>query len=256
MPPGGRSKEQVGGGVTTLGKAHARLRRFDGRRVRNGAFFGADNADFGADLRSLPASSLRPLPGFDIATEAGHRTTNTARRITFDLAGIAAAAKYLDRLPAEGESFHGITRGKFNGWHLVEAVLKLAAPAVIHELYLTTFGITVSHGQQLMQLIDAGQVGRVTILANSYGIGTRKGRPSFQFLCRELAARPGGHRVAAVRSHAKVILFGLSDGRRITSEGSANLTAYRNIEQIVLTGSRDVYEFHAGWINSLLRQHQ
>lgn len=39
-----------------------------------------------------------------------------------------------------------------------------------------------------------------------------------------------GHRCVAVRSHAKILLFEMSDGRSFAWESSANLRSCKNVE--------------------------
>jgi len=65
----------------------------------------------------------------------------------------------------------------------------------------------------------------------------------------ELEARGG--RLIAVRNHTKLYLFRLADGRHFAAESSSNLRSRGAIEQWTLTHSRELYDFHKGWIEDL-----
>ena len=61
--------------------------------------------------------------------------------------------------------------------------------------------------------------------------------------------------VAALRVHAKVLLFSLTDGRRLTWEGSANLQRVSNVETGILTNDPELFTFHSSWVKRLFDQH-
>jgi hypothetical protein len=69
-------------------------------------------------------------------------------------------------------------------------------------------------------------------------------------LHQELTRR--GHRCAAIRSHAKIMLFELTDGRCLTWESSANLRSCRNVEQAVFTNDKDLLRFHRNWMSEAM----
>ena len=67
------------------------------------------------------------------------------------------------------------------------------------------------------------------------------------YLSQELGV-PNGE---ALENHAKIIL--LNNGKDyITMEGSANFTANPRIEQNTVCNSRQLYEFHKGWMDEIL----
>lgn len=158
------------------------------------------------------------------------------------------ALKEIEELPGEEETLHIIARGNFPLWSLVPAVLKLAAPARVDRLCIATLGFSASNVQDLMKLFDAGQIGAVSIVASVYF--ERQNAAEYRQMSEGLGRR--GQRIAAVRSHAKIITLALSDGRRIAVESSANLRSCRNIEQITITSSRALHDFHAAWIEQVI----
>jgi hypothetical protein len=63
-------------------------------------------------------------------------------------------------------------------------------------------------------------------------------------------------RLAAARSHAKVICFESTRGGKMVVEGSANLRTNSNIEQITLIADPDLHDWHAAWIDGLVAKHE
>jgi hypothetical protein len=63
-----------------------------------------------------------------------------------------------------------------------------------------------------------------------------------------------GHRIAAVRSHAKLFLFELTDQLHIVIESSANLRSCRNVEACLISNDRALLLFHCSWMLKLLEQ--
>ncbi len=161
---------------------------------------------------------------------------------------VANAAKQLERLPESGESLHCIMRGNFNGWDLVPAVLQLAQPATIRTLHIATLGFNERNAHELVELLDAGQIGRVWFICSCYFRSTTP--DVWDFVYAELKSR--GSRAVAIRSHAKILGFELSDGRALTVESSANLRSCHNIEQFTMTNAPELLRFHQSWMDEVI----
>lgn len=210
-----------------------------------------------AGLRTFDASTLKSIfeppaaaEAVDAAAEldADHTLRRVSRkRQMLHMLHVANAAKQLGALPGPEESVHCVMRGNYHGWDLVPAVIRLAAPATIAELYVATLGFNGTNAAELLELVDAGTIAAVTFLCSCYFQGSSA--PEFERLSAGLARR--GHRCMAARSHAKILLCRLTDGRAIVVESSANLRSCRNVEQFCMTQSVELYEFHRGWINEI-----
>jgi len=207
--------------------------------------------------------TLDPSPMFPTATDDTRRAdigldddlkriTKNERRKMLHMLHVSNAAKHLERLPEAGETFHCIMRGNYNGWDLVPAVLQLAAPARIAELHVATLGFNAQNADELIQLIDAGSIGRCTFICSVYYKSMKDGAPVYDGLAQALTER--GHQIAAIRCHAKILLFELTDGRCLAVESSANLRSCRNIEQFTMTHDGDLLAFHRGWMTDLLNR--
>ncbi|MDD2328602.1 MAG: hypothetical protein PHZ13_09865, partial [bacterium] len=58
-------------------------------------------------------------------------------------------------------------------------------------------------------------------------------------------------KVISCNNHAKVVLI-RTDDKYYVIEGSANWTGNPRIEQNVLVQSRDLFEFHKGWMEEYI----
>ena len=212
-------------------------------------------------------AGLRPLPGFESAAprkakkEAvvdmgveipeGLAMRRTAqRRTTLDLTRVSNASKHIGQLPTWGETIHAVMKGNYNAWDLIPAILALAAPAVCAELYVATLGFNERNANELLAMIDAGTVKRVVFVCSCYFQATTAG--VFKHMADGLAAR--GQKIKAIRNHAKLQLLRLTSGDDIVVESSANLRSCRNIEVFSMTNDSTLYDFHKGWIDSVMEE--
>jgi hypothetical protein len=216
-------------------------------------------APWADSLATIDTSGLRPV--FDEL--AGERqaaaielddnrklTRRPTRRRTIDGLGIPNAIRALDGLPAAGETWHIVVRGNFAMFDLVGAVLALAAPATIARLDIVTLGFSRVNLEELLAMLDAGTIGRLTFLYSVYFRSNEK--ESCHRLEHELTSR--GQKVLALRTHAKLMLFELTDGRCFVNETSANLRSCRNVEQLTFSHDRALLEFHRAWMERLLEK--
>lgn len=175
-------------------------------------------------------------------------TRRVRKRQFLDKRMEANAAKSLASLPKRGESYHIIMAGCFDMWHFVPAVLRLAAPATIAWLGLATLGFNRQGIENLFKLMDAKQVAAVDFLCSCYFKSVDQ--DVFSDLYTGLADR--GQHCAAVRTHCKLLLFELSDGRSLVIESSANLRSSRCLEQMSLTHDAALLDFHRTWMREVI----
>src|SRR5262245_61962979 len=219
----------------------------------------ADAAPWDATLKSLNLTDMQML--YDASPEAA-RARNVAiglptdlkheRRAakgrTLNLLHVANAAKHLERLPVPGEAFHVITKGNYSQWDLVPAVLQLAGEKIV-ELNMATLGFSRSNIEALAGLLDSGAIGSCSFICSAFFRSVD--RDAFDFMHAALSSR--GQRVASIRSHAKIPLFQLADGRNIVVESSANLRSCHNVEQFCMIHDRELLAFHKQWMDTLLK---
>lgn len=208
------------------------------------------------DLPKLPATGLTPL-----MPEAGGGRKSVAkldagatlrrrvdRRRMVRLMEAKSAAQAIGTLPETNESLHAVMAGTYDGFAILPAVLGLAAPATITRLTIATLGFNRANADDLFGLLDCGKVSACTLMASNY----------FRSVDTELwgyieaGLRTRDQRCAILRSHAKLLLFEMSDGRAFVWESSANLRSCRNAETFVLSQSRELLDFHCRWIEELI----
>ncbi|MCY2987174.1 MAG: hypothetical protein NTY19_04800 [Planctomycetota bacterium] len=204
-------------------------------------------------VRSARPLTIRDAPRDPAADRSALRFESRERRREFiDARGVANAAKVLDHLPEPGCSIHGVIRGNYNYFDTIPAVLRLAAPATLDYLAITTLGFSARVAKRLLILIDSGQVRTVDFLVADF----------FLKVDSEICAafrenlRSRGSRLAAAESHAKVLLMQTTDGRHYVSESSANIRSCRALEQFALTNDRELFDFHRQWIQEAMANGQ
>jgi len=138
--------------------------------------------------------------------------------------------------------------GNYTGWSLVPAVLQLVAGDHLLELKIATLGFNRRIARDLLKLIDAGRIENGSLICSSFY--RSHDQDVYAWIAAELSAR--GFDVACTRCHAKVLLMHTSADHWLVVEGSANLRSCNNIEQFALFNDREVYQFHAGWMQEVL----
>lgn len=183
-----------------------------------------------------------------LADDKSHFRTPIIRTVE-DLRARPEAVRHLERLPVAGESMHAVISGTYALWDLVPAILERTGQDIEH-LHLVTLGFNTSNAAEILTLLDAGKIKRVSLLVSHYYKATSP--QLYDALVPKLIER--GQRVLAMRTHCKLILAAMAGGTRYVVESSANLRSSGNIEQFVLTNDEPLYEFHRGWIDGELFQ--
>jgi hypothetical protein len=165
------------------------------------------------------------------------------RRLFVDYRSHPDAYKHIDPLPAEGESLHGIISGKYCLYELVPAIIERTGQA-IEELTVSTLSFSKQNAADLLALLDDGHITKIGFLI-SYSMKAQN-RHLYDLLIPPLMER--GHKVRAIRTHAKLILARMNDGTCYTCESSANFRSSQNCEQFVLTRDPALYRFHYEWM--------
>ena len=173
-----------------------------------------------------------------------HGITRTHR----DARQVQTAATALDHIPAAHEAAHLVIAGRFALADFIPAALVLASPATVAGLHIATLGFSRANILDLAAMLDAGQIGKASLLCSHYFRGTS--REIYDLAAGELGRRPQA-RFLSLRTHAKLLAMMLTDGRTLTIESSANLRSCKNIETATAIGDPAVYAFHVAWIDSL-----
>jgi len=199
----------------------------------------------GANLDVLAIETqLSELPHLD--SDQRYELADTDRSFR-DARQAKTAIEAIQRLPGPTQAIHLAISGRFALFDLIPAALELSAPATIEELTVATLGFSKNNIIAIGELLDAGKIGRLTLLCSHYFAGTS---PEIHTLATEELAKRG-QSFLSIRNHAKLLCMKFTDGRTITVESSANLRSCKNIEIMTLVGDPGLYDFHVGWIRGL-----
>lgn len=199
----------------------------------------------GARSASVIESELNRRP--HLAADRRH-TQADSQRIVQDARQAKTAAEAIGCLPGPTESSHVIISGRFALWDMVPATMTLGG-CPIEVLHVATLGFSVRNVVKMAELVDAGGIGSVRLLCSHYFAGTSP--KIYAVAVEEFAKRPDRMQFLSIRTHAKILLMALRDGRRVTIESSANLRSCKNIEQASIFGGAELYDFHRAWIDEL-----
>jgi len=148
--------------------------------------------------------------------------------------------------PEPGESVHILSRAQFDFWTWVPAMLDWIGHSP--DLYCSTWTASRANVVELLELWDAGRIGRAHFLTGLYF--KRRETAVYARLLEGLRTRGG--RYCSSRNHAKVLLLANAARKAwLTIEGSANLTSNPRTENYIITNDRGLWEFHRGWMEEL-----
>ena len=174
--------------------------------------------------------------------------TRSKKIVARDARRLERAVEALDHLPEPGETVHIVTGAEFRGFDLLPAMLRLAKTDRFDSLTLTTLGFSRENLEDLAAMVAAGNIPAdgLRILASDFF--RRSDREIWQVGAAQ--ARRLGYGFRSTRNHTKLILAAIA-GKAYVTESSANLRSCSNLEQFSLTRSRQLYDFHAGWIGTV-----
>ena len=172
-------------------------------------------------------------------------TTKADRRYT---RAALLAAELLPERPRPGEAVHALMLGTFDLCQVIGATAKLL-PDLRH-LRIATLCYSKRNAAELCSLVAARPGRALTLLVSVFFVANNKA--GHEQTVAELTAYPNV-KIGAARNHCKVVAFDLAEGDGLVFEGSANLRANRNREQLAVIRDRPLHDWHAAWIDALVR---
>jgi hypothetical protein len=141
-----------------------------------------------------------------------------------------------------GRVYFLITQKRINPYSFI--LWAITKYSQIDELYIATYRISYKAAITLKFLLEAGDIGKLTILAND----------NYEKLMRDKAAilinlekSNKNFKLIKKNSHAKITLLKAGD-KYIVMTGSGNYSTNPKIEQYTITESRELYDFHKEWM--------
>lgn len=154
-------------------------------------------------------------------------------------------ARVIDRLPEKNEYFHIVSNGNFDYFKIIPRILQLSKNDMT--CYASTWTMNYNNIDELIKLIEVGRITKCRMFVGDY----LKKREPLVYEHLKQGLYENGMSLRAFANHSKVIA--MSDGENhYTIEMSANFTANRRTENLVMTNSQVVYDFHVKWMEELM----
>lgn len=183
------------------------------------------------------AAQHEPATASPIRTKAEVRHRRAAK----------TAAELLPELPAIGEAIHCLMLGTFDLANVITATMRLV-PSCTH-LRIATLCFSKRNAAELLALLEKFPHLRFTMLVSVFFKGHNK--ELFEKFAEDVKAHPTA-RLAAARTHAKVVTFDLAEGDGLVFEGSANLRTNGNIEQLTVIRDRGLHDWFAAFLDTMV----
>ncbi len=167
---------------------------------------------------------------------------------------IIEATKAVDLLtqrPHDDETIHTIMSGKYD---LSTAIAATVKRWPVTHLRVATLAANKRSFRELLDQIEAKTIGTLEVLVS--GFFARHNKELYLSIRDELRDDYAPSRIAAAKNHCKIALFEFADGTTpMVFEGSANLRKNDSLEQLTVTRSRTLHDWHAAWIGQMIDQH-
>src|SRR5438045_3193536 len=152
-------------------------------------------------------------PTFSGPAASGVPAARTARARRRYAAMLRESVDILAHLPGPGESLHALMTGLYDFLTLVGHVIT-NRPAPCAQLRIATLAFSSRNTAEMVQLLVAGAVARVSLLCSDFF--AKHNKAEFAEAVREFTER--GQAIAAPRSHAKVTCLHFADGGKLVFE--------------------------------------
>lgn len=196
-----------------------------------------------------------PRPAFGRAAQHLATETPAPRKVTKAdrryMRAAKLAAELLPELPAKNETVHALMLGTFDLCQVIAATAKLL-PDLRH-LRVATLCYSKRNAKELASLLDTRPGLSLTLLVSVFFLaGNRDGHEQTVADLTAFATPARAVRIAAARTHCKVVCFDFGKRDSLVFEGSANLRANKNREQLTVFRNRALHDWHANWIDELV----
>ncbi len=148
-------------------------------------------------------------------------------------------------LPAEHEVQSFVSRGMSDAGSFLHVVLD--KHKIIDEAVIATWTISRKNIDRLLLALDSGEIKHLTFLINDGLLKTNSTKAIYAYLCIEFNKRADKIKYNVANSHAKIQCYKCGENY-YTISGSANWSENPRIENFILIGGKQQYEFNKSWI--------
>ncbi len=136
-------------------------------------------------------------------------------------------------------------------YDLAQVVVDVARRTTPRRLRIATLCWNRRNVVDLVGLLEARADDPMPLTLLASGFFKRHNKDVVEWAAEQFA--PYHARLAFAESHAKVVCFDLGPGDALVFEGSANLRTNRSREQLTAIRDRATHDWHAGWIDELVK---
>lgn len=150
-------------------------------------------------------------------------------------------------LPKENEVQNFFSAGMSDAGSFLKAVLE--EWGTIDEATICTWTISKFNVLKLIEYLDSGKIKKLNFLINDGLLKTNSTKPIYAMLYSEFKKR--GVNFSVVNTHAKIQMYEV-DGKFVTISGSGNWSENPRIENYILIGGKQTYDFNVNYVKSLI----
>ncbi|MBA4192595.1 MAG: hypothetical protein C0467_31895 [Planctomycetaceae bacterium] len=191
----------------------------------------------------------RPAFGRDAQHLPPHATPLKAKAEAKYRRAAKTAAELLPELPERGEVVHALMTGSYDLCQVITTTVP-RLPSLRH-LRIATLCYSKRNVVELCGLLDIRKGMALTLLVSAFH--REHNKELHEWATGELTAFPNV-KLAAARTHCKVVCFDIAKDDAMVFEGSANLRSNRNREQLSVFRDIKLHDWHCSWIDEMVSQ--
>lgn len=174
-----------------------------------------------------------------------NQNTKKDLRFLFRDINCLEAIKETGGLPKENEIKSFVSAGMSDAGSFLYAVQNQLG--IINEAIIATWTISKNNILKLLDYLDTGKIQKLTFLINDGMLNTNSTKPIYAFMRLEFDKRKDKVIYNIANSHAKIQCYKCNENY-YTISGSGNWSENPRIENYILIGGKETFEFNKNWI--------
>lgn len=155
----------------------------------------------------------------------------------------------IERLPENEEVMSFVSMGMSDAGGFLNVVNRTRG--VILEACIATWTISKNNIDRILDFVDKGKIKKLSFLINDGLLKTNSTKPIYAYLRQEFDKRSEVISYSVANCHAKIQLYKTTE-HTITISGSGNWSENPRVENYILIGGEQTYDFNKNWINLLI----
>lgn len=156
-------------------------------------------------------------------------------------------------MPLENETQFFFSAGMSDAGSFLSAVCEFWGD--IEEATICTWTISKFNVIRLLEYLDSGKIKKLNFLINDGLLKTNSTKPIYAFLYSEFKKRSDKVHFSVCNTHAKIQMY-KSNGKTITISGSGNWSENPRIENYILVGGVQAYDFNVNYVKDLINKNR